>query len=159
LRCRSNYGAAQFRIAWPTVSATRERSTVISNTIFVGNLNYETTESELEGLFSEVGEVKNVHVPADRMTGRPRGFAFVEFADGAAAQEAVSRFDQHELGGRKLRINEAEDRARRSPGAAPYNSGPSYGGGGGGGGGGGAKGKAGRPKGSRRGMRGKKRSL
>jgi cold-inducible RNA-binding protein len=148
------------------VSATRERSTVISNTIFVGNLNYETTESELEGLFSEVGEVKNVHVPADRMTGRPRGFAFVEFADGAAAQEAVSRFDQHELGGRKLRINEAEDRARRSPGSAPYSAGPSYGGGGGGGysgggggGGGGAKGKAGRPKGSRRGMRGKKRSL
>jgi RNA recognition motif-containing protein len=149
------------------VSATRERSTVISNTIFVGNLNYETTESELESLFSEVGDVKNVHVPSDRMTGRPRGFAFVEFSDSTAAQEAVSRFDQHELGGRKLRINEAEDRPRRSPGSAPYSSGPSYGGGGGGhgggygggGGGGGAKGKAGRPKGSRRGMRGKKRSL
>jgi RNA recognition motif-containing protein len=130
--------------------------------IFVGNLNYETTQTQLQELLGEVGEIKDVYLPADRVTGRPRGFAFVEFSTEEEAKEAIEKFNDHELGGRRLRVNEAEDRPRRAPGPRPGGFSPSYGDGfqsGGGGGGGGGGRPPGRPKGSRRGMRGKKRSL
>ena len=134
--------------------------------IFVGNLNYETTQTQLQELLGGVGEIKDVYLPADRVTGRPRGFAFVEFSTEEEAKEAIEKFNDHELGGRRLRVNEAEDRPRRAPGGPrPGGFQPSYGndfgsGGGGGGGGANAPGRPpGRPKGSRRGMRGKKRSL
>ena len=131
----------------------------MSSKVFVGNLSYDTTQTQLQELLGAVGEIKDVYLPADRVTGRPRGFAFVEFSSPDEAKQAIEKFNDHELGGRKLRINEAEDRPRRGPG------GPS-----GGGGGGfqpsygddnvyGAGRPPGRPKGSRRGMRGKKRSL
>ncbi|MCK6555055.1 RNA-binding protein [Candidatus Binatia bacterium] len=125
----------------------------------MGNLNFATTESALHALFAEVGEVAEVFLPADRETGRPRGFAFVEFADSASAARAVERFSGYELDGRTLRVTEAEERR------------PRLGGGGGGGGGGWAPGPdpgppmgfGGRdrpkPKGSRRGLRARKRSL
>ncbi|MEE8526715.1 MAG: RNA-binding protein [Thermoanaerobaculia bacterium] len=124
--------------------------------MFVGNLSYETVESELEVLFSEVGDVVEVFLPADRNTGRPRGFAFVEFADPDVVAQAIEKFDGHELKGRQLRINEAEARPSRPP-RPSFNSG---GGGGGGGGAGGYQGqKKAKPKGSRRKIRGRKRSL
>ena len=128
----------------------------MSSKIFVGNLNYETTQTQLQDLLAEVGEIKDVYLPTDRVTGRPRGFAFVEFATPEEAKAAIEKFNEHELGGRKLRVNEAEDRPRRGP-SGPSGGGfqPSYGddnvyG---------AGRPPGRPKGSRRGMRGKKRSL
>lgn len=88
---------------------------VINTKIFVGNLSYETTRSELEQLFSEIGEVVDVFLPTDRASGRPRGFAFVEFADGSSVVAAIERLDGHELNNRQLRIKEAEERQRSAP--------------------------------------------
>ena len=123
---------------------------VISAKLFVGNLNFNTTGAELEALFSEAGDVVEVILPADRATGRPRGFAFVEYADEAAAAAAIQRFDGHELGGRELRVNEAQDRPSRAP-RMPFSPG---------GGGGRPSGPPpSKPKGSRRNLRGRKRSL
>ncbi len=122
--------------------------------IFVGNLSYETTQDQLTTLLGDVGEIKDVYLPADRISGRPRGFAFVEYSTEEEARQAIEKYNDFEFGGRKLRINEAEDRPRRAPGARPGGFQPSYGDNQGGGGR-----PPGRPKGSRRGMRGKKRSL
>ncbi len=113
----------------------------------------------------------------DRETGRSRGFAFVEFSSAAEAAEAIRLFDGHEIDGRKLRVNTAEDRPRRTDGprmGAPRGNGPGYrsgppppvtdpwtgfGGGDSFGGGGGAGGRPFKNKGSRRGLRARKRSL
>jgi RNA recognition motif-containing protein len=112
--------------------------------LFVGNLPYNVTEAELREHFSAVGPVAGVWIATDRETGRPRGFAFVEFEDRAAAEEAVRRFNSKPFGGRPLAVNEARPQERGSapPARRPMPSGPppprpSYGGGGGGGGGGG----------------------
>ena len=103
---------------------------------------------DIEALFSAAGDIVEVFVPADRATGRPRGFAFVEFTNEEAAAKAIEEFDGHELGGRNLRVNAAEARPPRqsrpnfsSPPPRREFSKPS------------------RPKGSRRNARGKKRSL
>ncbi len=135
---------------------------IISAKLFVGNVSFETTKAEIEKLFSEMGEIAEVFLPTDRESGRPRGFAFVEFTDSSAAQRATERFDGFELNGRALRVNEAQERRPRPPRAPSFQHDPdpygpsSYGGGGGGGGRGGIPGK---PKGSRRNLRRKKRSL
>jgi len=91
--------------------------------IYVGNLSYDTTREDLEQAFGEHGQVTDVHVPMDRETGRPRGFAFVEMTDDAAAQAAIDAFNGAELGGRTLTVNKARERTER----------PRGGGGGGGG--------------------------
>ncbi len=132
----------------------------ISSKIFVGNLNFDTTADQLSELLGAAGEIKDVYLPTDRVTGRPRGFAFVEFAEQAQAEEAIEKFNEHEFAGRKLRINAAESRPPRRPSMG----GPSFGGGGDFGGGGNFgpdrfRDRPAKPKGSRRGMRGKKRSL
>lgn len=123
--------------------------------LFVGNLNFKTTQSEIEDLFSEVGDVVEVIVPTERGTGRPRGFAFVEYEDGDAMAEAIEKFNGYELGGRELRVNEATERPPRRPSFGSDD----FGGGGFGGFGGGKPPRGGKPKGSRRNLRGKKRSL
>ena len=99
-------------------------------------------------------------MPNDRATGRPRGFAFVEFEDQAAVAEAIEKFNGHELDGRPLRVNEAEARPSRPPrfSGPPQSFDGGYDGGFGGGYGGGRDG-GGKPKGSRRNLRRKKRSL
>ena len=119
-------------------------------------MSYDTTSSDLETIFSEVGEVVEIFVPTDRSTGRPRGFAFVEFTESSAAAAAIEKFDGHELQGRNLRVSEAEERQRRPPSFAD-----GAGGGGGGGGYGPPRGgpKGGKPKGSRRNIRGRKRGF
>ncbi|HUF78986.1 MAG TPA: hypothetical protein VMR44_08725, partial [Thermoanaerobaculia bacterium] len=99
----------------------------------------------------EAGEIQDIFIPSDRETGRPRGFAFVEFATEEGAARAIELFDGHELSGRALRVNAAEDRPRR-PGPFVPSDGPPFERGRGGFGGG-------RPKGSRRNLRAKKRSL
>ncbi len=131
--------------------------------VFVGNLDFNTTREEVQSLFSQVGEIRDVFLPTDRDSGRPRGFAFVEFASDEDAAKAIERFNGYELSGRALRVNAAEDRPRGGGGSRQSygGSGGGYGGGGsyGGGGGGGYGGGGGKPKGSRRNIRGKKRSL
>lgn len=92
--------------------------------LYVGNLPFSTTEAELRELFEQHGSVESVNVITDRETGRPRGFAFVEM-DAEGADAAMQALDGRELGGRALRVNEANERRR-----------PAGGGGGGGGGGG-----------------------
>ena len=149
------------RSEWPGGHQSLED--IISTKLFVGNVSYDTTKDELQRLFSEMGEIAEVFLPTDRETGRPRGFAFVEFTDPSAASAATQRFDGFELNGRALRVNEAQERRPRAPAFNPGadNFGPNpFGGGGGGGGGGDRRGPpVGKPKGSRRNLRRKKRSL
>jgi len=144
----------------------------ISSTIFVGNLPFETTEEELRVVLAEADPSVRVRLGMDRVTGKPRGFAFAEFSDAARAADAIRRFDAYELKGRRLRVNDADDkpppRAPRpggyhAPSAAPA----AFNGGGGGGGFDPGFGAGGfeqessfkRKGGSRRGLRAKKRSL
>ena len=79
-------------------------------------------------MLAEAGRVVNVHLPTDRETGRPRGFAFVEFSQPTEAADAITRFNNREVGGRRLNVNPADDRPRRTgerPAFRP-NSAPSY---------------------------------
>src|SRR6185295_14291526 len=88
----------------------------INSKLFVGNLSFRTTQDELQRVFGEVGKVVSVFLPTDRDSGRPRGFAFVEFADGLTAATAAQRLDGYELDGRNIRVNEAQEKSRRSSG-------------------------------------------
>jgi cold-inducible RNA-binding protein len=112
--------------------------------LFIGNMPYGATEADLRVHFAQVAEPSHIAMPVDRETGRPRGFAFVEFADRAQAEEVVRKFDAQPFQGRNLAVSEArarEDRPPpRPPGAGGYGSPrPSGGGYGGGGGGYGAR--------------------
>ena len=81
--------------------------------MYVGNLSFDTTKDELEAVFSEHGTVTDVHMPMDRESGRPRGFAFVTMESKDAMISAIKALDGSELGGRNLKVNEArppEDR-------------------------------------------------
>ncbi len=78
--------------------------------LFVGNLPYDATESEIRDHFSSVGNLSYVSIPLDRETGKKRGFAFVEFADPEQAQEAIRQFNNHSFKGRPLAVNEARAR-------------------------------------------------
>jgi RNA recognition motif-containing protein len=88
----------------------------MSTKLYVGNLPYETTESDLQTLFAAAGQVSTVNIVRDRATGQARGFAFVEMNDDEGAKKAISEFDQHQLGGRNLTVNEAKPMAPRSNG-------------------------------------------
>lgn len=101
--------------------------------LYVGNLSYQTSESELRELFSQHGEVVSATLVMDRETGRPRGFGFVEFADASSAKAAIEALNGASVGGRDLTVNEARPREPRSGGGG---GGGGYGGGRGGGGGG-----------------------
>lgn len=83
--------------------------------IYVGNLPFTTTDEELRTLFSQHGTVESVSLPTDRETGRPRGFAFVEMSQ-ADASRAIQSLNGKDLGGRPLRVNEAEDKPRGARG-------------------------------------------
>ncbi|MBL1218717.1 MAG: RNA-binding protein [Planctomycetes bacterium] len=84
--------------------------------IYVGNLSFNTTDSELSDLFSQHGEVDDVKVITDRETGRSRGFGFVEMKNDDAARDAISALDGFEFGGRNLKVNEARPREDRGGG-------------------------------------------
>ena len=160
----------------------------MSSKVFVGNLDFNATRADVQTLFAEVGEIRDVFLPTDRESGRPRGFAFVEYASEEDAAKAIERFNGYQFSGRALRVNAAEDRPRGAGGGGggfkprgfSGGGGGGYGGGGGGysggggygggdfggggggdfgGGGGGYGGGGGKSKGSRRNIRGKKRSL
>ena len=98
--------------------------------VFVGGLNFKTTDEQVQELFSGAGSVQSVVVPTDRETGRKRGFAFVEFATDEEAEKAVQQFNGYELDGRALRVNAAEDRPRRPGGGGGAGRPPGGGGGG-----------------------------
>jgi RNA recognition motif-containing protein len=136
-------------------------------------LSFDTTQEELSALLSEAGTVARVHIGTDRETGRSRGFAFAEFGSDTEAADAIRKFDGYDLGGRKLRVNSAEDRPQRPAGGGGYRPSPGparpafsapqnmfaagdpfaseMGGAGGG--------RPNKSKGSRRGLRARKRSL
>jgi RNA recognition motif-containing protein len=84
--------------------------------LFVGNLNFSTTEADLTTLFESVGTVESAAVVTDRETGRSRGFGFVEMSSVSEANEAVSKLNGHDVGGRQINVNEAKERERRSAG-------------------------------------------
>ena len=95
--------------------ATREGA--VSVRLFIGNLPYSANEADLREHLSSVGAPTHIALPTDRETGRPRGFAFVDYADRAVAEEAIRRFDQQPFKGRPLAVSEARPREDRPPGA------------------------------------------
>ena len=98
--------------------------------IFVGNLSFSATESQLSELFSAHGEVSSVAIVKDKFTDRSRGFAFIEMADDSAANAAIAALNQHDLDGRPLTVNEARARTEGGPrGGGPGRGGPPRGGG------------------------------
>ena len=84
--------------------------------LYVGNLPYEVGETELQELFGRVGPVESVTVMRDQMTGRARGFGFVEMSSDDDAQKAITELNSSQLGGRSLTVNEARPKAARSGG-------------------------------------------
>ena len=105
--------------------------------IYVGNLSYDTTETELNAAFAAYGAVDTARLATDRDTGRTRGFGFVEMPNAAEAQAAIAGLNGTNLQGRTLTVNEAKPREPRTGGGGGGNRG--YGGGGGGYGGGGGR--------------------
>lgn len=114
--------------------------------LFVGNLPFSAEESTLQELFSQAGPVDSVRVMRDQATGRSRGFGFVEMATEEGAQAAIDQFNETELGGRRLAVNEA----RPPSGGGGRGFGGGFGGGGGGFGGGRGGNGGGRGGGGRR---------
>lgn len=92
----------------------------MSRKLYVGNLPYETSEADLQELFSTAGSVDTVRVMRDAATGRARGFAFVEMASDEEAQAAITQLNERQLGGRALTVNEARPQAARSGGGGGF---------------------------------------
>jgi cold-inducible RNA-binding protein len=112
----------------------------MSTKLFVGNLSFKITENDLQDAFAAYGSVVETNLMMDRMSGRPRGFAFVTMGSEEEAQKAIEALNGKELDGRALTVNVARPREERPPGGGGGGSrGPrrDYGGGSGGGGGGG----------------------
>ena len=87
----------------------------MSKKMYVGNISYSTTEEKIHEVFSEYGEVTSATLIIDKLSGRSRGFAFVEMANDSEADAAISALDGAELEGRKLKVNEARSREERGP--------------------------------------------
>lgn len=105
--------------------------------LYVGNLAFSVTDDELQQAFASFGNIASARVVMDRMSGRSKGFGFVEMEDDQSADEAISKMDGQTIGGRPVRVSEAkpqEDRPRR-PGGGGFGGGGREGGGGGFGGG------------------------
>lgn len=108
----------------------------MSRKIYVGNLPWSTTSSDLEAMFSPHGAVRSAEVISDRETGRSRGFGFVEMETDEGLQAAINALNGHEVNGRPLTVNEARERTPRPGGGGGGGRSGGYGGGGGGGRGG-----------------------
>lgn len=106
----------------------------MSKRIYVGNLSYQTAETDLSTLFEQVGHVESVNIITDRDTGRSKGFGFVEMGN-EEADKAIAQFNGAELNGRTITVNEARPREERGGGGGGRGRGGFNRGGGGGGGG------------------------
>jgi len=93
--------------------------------LYVGNIAYETTEADLESLFSQSGAVETVRVMRDMATGRARGFAFVEMASETDAQAAIDQLNEKQFAGRTLTVNEARPQTARPGGGGGFGGGRS----------------------------------
>jgi hypothetical protein len=103
----------------------------ISSTIFIGNLSYEATEDDLRAVLVEIDPRVRVRMGIDRLTGKARGFAFAEFSDANLAADAIRRCDGQELRGRRMRVNDADDKPPpRAPRPGGPGAGPGFGAGG-----------------------------
>jgi len=122
--------------------------------IYVGNLAYQTNDESLRSAFAAYGEVASARVVSDRMTGRSKGFGFVEMPDRAQAQAAIDALNGKELDGRTLRVNESQPKPREERRSG---GGGGFGGSGGGGGFGGGRGGAGGGRGGAGGRGGERR--
>ena len=100
--------------------------------LYVGNLSFDVTTPDLEALFGQAGAVASVNIITDKLSGRSRGFGFVEMGSAQEAQTAIERFNGYKLQGRALTVNEAKPQGERSGGGGRRSS---FGGGEGGGGG------------------------
>ena len=89
----------------------------MSKQLYVGNLSFQTTDADLNDMFSEIGQVESVQIITDRDTGRSKGFGFVEMSDDEAAAKAIERFNGKEVNGRALTVNEARPMERRDSGS------------------------------------------
>ena len=107
----------------------------MSNKLFVGNLSFNTTENDLQDAFAAHGTVTETNLMMDRMTNRPRGFAFITMSSAEEAQKAIAAMNGKDMDGRALTVNVAKPREERTGGGGGGRR--EYGGGGGGGGGGG----------------------
>ena len=85
--------------------------------IYVGNLSFQTTETDLTDMFAEIGQVESVQIITDRDTGRSKGFGFVEMVDDAAAEKAIEQLNGKSVGGRNLTVNEAKPQQKRDFGS------------------------------------------
>ena len=99
---------------------TGRRYIRMSTKLYVGNLAFQTTSEELQDLFAQAGTVESASVVEDRMTGRSRGFAFVEMSTKEEAASAIEQFNGKEVGGRALKVNEAKPRENRSGGGLGF---------------------------------------
>jgi RNA recognition motif-containing protein len=104
----------------------------MNNKLFVGNLSFETTENDLRNLFAAHGTVTEANLIMERVTNRPRGFAFVTMSTDEEAQKAIAAVNGKDMGGRAVTVNVAKPREERAPGGGGGRR--DYGGGGGGGG-------------------------
>ncbi len=84
--------------------------------LYVGNLSFNATETQLRDLFAQAGEIAEINLIMDRYTGNPKGFAFVEMATEEAAQDAIKRFNGHMIENRAMAVSEARPREERSGG-------------------------------------------
>jgi cold-inducible RNA-binding protein len=91
----------------------------MSTKLYVGNLAFATSETDLQNLFSPHGPVTDVHLPMDRESGRPRGFAFITMATPEGAQAAILALNGKEVGSRRLTVNEARPREEGGGGRGP----------------------------------------
>lgn len=117
----------------PLHRLTEPKENDMNTKMYVGNLPFNATEDDMRTLFSDYGTVTDIHLPMDRESGRPRGFAFVTMDSPTAMNEAIRALNEKDFGGRNLNVNEARPREDR----------PAFAGGGGGGGKGGRGGNGG----------------
>lgn len=133
---RSKFGS---RLRRMSLNGEEENRSFMSTKLYVGNLSFDTTEQDLEKLFSAYGTVSSANIIEDRETGRPRGFGFVEMSSAEEVQKAIAELNGKEVSGRELKVNEAKPQQARSGGGG---GGRNYGGGYGGGSGGGSYGNS-----------------
>src|SRR5580704_1175144 len=121
-------------------SARSLKEVLMAKKLYVGNLSYDTNDSDLQQMFAAYGSVQSAQIVMDRDTGRSKGFGFVEMSSDQEAQAAITGLNGKEFNGRALTVNEARPREDRGGGRSGGGGGRGYGGGGGGGRSGGGRG-------------------